>query len=261
MPIPFHLSSSLEPRSYRPRKLKAEGTFKRDPEMDIYYDPVSMVIQRNNNRTGLMTMIIIDIIVVILLPIMIYLHFTILRDTPCLYLFAGISVCMIFLSIPIFMVPSEQRKLEQECATCSPIVQIKKNIVTLDGSVLDPSKISFVELDREKDIRIFFKHNEDRRLVLRYYKRPDSLTYAFTLAMQNNGVRIKYKSDIEAISDLSDDDETDEELATPDKNEIVTKKIPKPIVKENGTAKGHCSKCGAAIDEDLIECPRCGTSL
>jgi hypothetical protein len=182
-----------------------------------------------------------------------------------------------------------------------PVVDVRGNTIYLDGVPVDYSTVAQCQWDQVMDeVRIVGNDWRRKVIYLRSYESPEALAMALRRAFVANGIKVDVRTAegfgtfaerrqaVEqpygappqevAMAPVAEEpgwavepvsEEEDYALKTERTVAEVVPDIPMPfkepapvvtVVQATDTGP-RCRNCGAQLDEDLIECPNCGTAI
>jgi|GEM_PF-6864363 len=181
-----------------------------------------------------------------------------------------------------------------------PLIEVNRTAIHFNGKEIDFSKIGGVEVDRYHNEFLLIETNLARRAVpLDVYPNMTEMVLALQGAFEANGVRVTDRypewngpSQIKPIRadgtgtaprTVAPEDDGEDEEDGQDEEFFVTAieegpkerpvvpapSVPKPAERPTTVPtvtapqpKGQvCSKCGSPLNDDLIECPNCGSAI
>ena len=233
-------------------------------------------------------------VIVIFITMMIVLSTIINMDAACIFpllialMFGVIIAIVILLSNRVR--PAPYIDWEEQY----PVVEVDRTMVHLNNQQIDFSNVGGAEVDRyHNEFQLINKALKRRSIPLDAYKDMTEMVLAIQGALEANGIRVfdKYPewngpSSLKPIPSASKSvgpssmanlqvEEEEFQVVTPVEEEpenppvtpVTNAAKPEdisttvPVVGTKGPKDQVCSKCGAVISEDLIECPNCGTGI
>jgi hypothetical protein len=210
-------------------------------------------------------------------------------EASCLFSLLLFFMFVVIVAIVMFLSNHVKPAPYIDWAERYPVVEVDRTIVHFNSREIDFPRIGGVQVDRyHNEFLILDKTLTRREIALDGYTDPTEMVLALQGAFEANGVRVidKYPewngpSSVRPITDpainprprtqVYSSDSIDEPVeVTPIVEEqktppqpVHTADIPStsPVAVTKGPVGQVCSKCGAPISEDLIECPNCGSSI
>jgi hypothetical protein len=208
-------------------------------------------------------------------------------EASCLFSLLLFLMVVVIVAIVMFLSNHVKPAPYIDWAERYPVIEVDRTMVHFNGREIDFYKIGGVQVDRYHNEFLIIEKTLIRRTVaLDCYQNVTEMVLALQGAFEANGVNVvdRYPewngpSSVRPVTDpvksprpkteVYSSDSIDEPIEV---KPIVeeqenppqqTADVPStgPTAKPKGPIGQVCSKCGAPISEDLIECPNCGSSI
>ena len=235
----------------------------------------------------------LGIVVVILITLMIVMS-VVNMDAACFFPLLIVLMFGVIIAIVILVSNKVKPTPYIDWNDQYPIVKVDKTQVHLNDQQVDFSSMAGAEVDRyHNELVLLNKALKRRSIPFDAYKNVTEMVLALQGAIEANGVHVTDKypewngpnalqrdpdigksSDPEPSDDQQEapedpwvvtpiEDELEKPLETKGPTEVKPVDIPitAPTVETKDQSGQVCSKCGARLNEDLIECPNCGSGF